>query len=107
MKRYVIFNQTETNTHPDLGPAFWSNAEGWTALHQADILEEIHGVDGIHLPVGGELVELPRLTIFLGANEYGIEPGDYLADEIADLIREHIDNRDAVTHLLALFENWG
>ncbi len=67
MKRYVIFSRAETNANPDLGPAFWSNDEGWTNLRSALVLNE-EEIAVYTLPFSGddypyteaEYVELPK-----------------------------------------------
>ena len=37
---YVIYSEEETRINEDLGPAFWSNDDGWTTLDSATIFIE-------------------------------------------------------------------
>lgn len=39
--KYVIFSLEESQLHPDLGPAFWNNENGWGHLEDATLYDDL------------------------------------------------------------------
>lgn len=48
---FVIYSQSETDLNPDLGPAFWSNDDGWVGLSDATRFTQ-EETTCFYLPVG-------------------------------------------------------